>query len=64
MKKLKKRTLFVIASMFNLTWYCIAVLILSAKDHSVPDELTKWWFLAWTAELAILAGIKITKKDE
>ena len=62
--KMKKRTKFVIASMINIIWYTIAVLILSAKDKMVPDALTVAWFGAWTVELALLAGIKVKGKDE
>ena len=61
---MKKRTKFVIAAMVNIIWYTIAVLILSAKDKTVPDALTVAWFSAWTAELALLAGIKIRGKEE
>lgn len=56
---MKTRTKFVIFSMFNLTWYTVAVLFLSAHDKTVPDSLTIAWFSAWTIELAVLAGIKI-----
>lgn len=62
--KMKKRTKFVIATMINIIWYTIAVLILSAKDKMVPDALTVAWFGAWTVELALLAGIKVKGKDE
>lgn len=64
LKKFRKRTWFTIVSVFNLTWYCIAVLILSFHDHSVPDVLTEWWFKSWTAELVLLAGIKLKSKEE
>ena len=37
MKKMRKRTKFVIAAMANIIWYTVAVLILSAKDKTVPD---------------------------
>lgn len=60
---IKKRTLFVIAAMVNLTWYTIAVLIISWNDHIVPSELTVAWFAAWTAELALLAGLKVKDKS-
>ena len=56
---MKKRTKFVIAAMINIIRYTIVVLILSAKDKTVPDALTVAWFSAWTAELALLAGIKV-----
>ena len=62
--KMRKRTKFVIAAMANIIWYTVAVLILSAKDKTVPDALTVAWFGAWTAELAILYGIKVKGKDE
>lgn len=61
---MKKRTKFVIAAMINIIWYTIVVLILSAKDKTVPDALTVAWFSAWTVELALLAGIKVKGKDE
>ena len=64
MKKLRKRDKYVIAAVLNLFWYCIAVLALTAHDKVVPDSLTVAWFAAWTAELALLAGIKIKGKDE
>ena len=59
---IKKRTLFVIAAMLNLTWYTIAVLVISWHDHLVPSELTIAWFSAWTVELGLLAGLKIKEK--
>jgi len=59
---IKKRTLFVLAAMVNLTWYTIAVLVISWHDHIVPSELTVAWFAAWTVELALLAGLKIKGK--
>lgn len=59
---IKKRTLFVIAAMLNLTWYTIAVLVISWNDHLVPSELTIAWFSAWTVELGLLAGLKIKEK--
>lgn len=64
MKKLRKRDKYVIAAVFNLCWYCIAVLVLTAHDKAAPDSLTVAWFAAWTAELGLLAGIKIKGKDE
>ena len=62
--KMRKRTKFVIAAMANIIWYTVAVLILSAKDKTAPDAVTVAWFGAWTAELAILYGIKVKGKDE
>ena len=61
---MKKRTKFVIAAMVNIIWYTIAVLILSAKEKTVPDALTVAWFSAWTVELALLAGLKVRGKEE
>lgn len=57
--KMKKRTMFTILSVVNLTWYTVAVLILNFFDHTVSPELTIGWFAAWTAELALLYGIKV-----
>ena len=48
--------------MLNLTWYTIAVLVISWHDHLVPSELTIAWFSAWTVELGLLAGLKIKEK--
>lgn len=63
-KQIKTRTKFTILACLNLTWYCVAVLVLSYMDKTVPDALTGAWFAAWTAELALLAGIKIKDKGE
>lgn len=61
--KLKRRTKFTILAIFNLTWYAVVVLVLSANDKVVPDSLTVAWFGAWTTELALLANIKIKGKE-
>ena len=61
---MKKQTKFTIAAIVNLTWYCVAVLVLSALGKTVPDSLTVAWFAAWTVELALLFGIKIKNKGE
>lgn len=42
--KMKRRTKFTILAIFNLTWYAVAVLVLSAHDKVVPDSLTVAWF--------------------
>ena len=60
----RKRDRYVWAAIFNLTWYCIVSLVLTNNDKIVPDSLTVAWFAAWTAELGLLAGIKIKGKDE
>ena len=64
LKKLPKRDKYLISAIVNLLWYCIATLVLVANDKTVPDSLTVAWFAAWTAELGMLAGIKIKGKDE
>lgn len=63
-KKLRKRDKYVICAVINIIWYCITVLVLSAYDKVVPDALTVAWFAAWTAELGLLAGIKVRNKSE
>ena len=60
----RKRDKYVWAAIFNLTWFCIVSLVLTANDKIVPDSLTVAWFAAWTAELALLANIKIKGKDD
>lgn len=62
-KKIKKRTLFTVFSMFNLFWYTVAVLVANFHDHMISPELTVAWFSAWTVELALLFGIKIKDKS-
>lgn len=62
--KMKRRTKFTIIAVANLTWYCIAVIVASFYDKIVPDALTVAWFGAWTAELALLAGIKVKCREE
>lgn len=61
--KMRKRTKFTIVAIVNIIWYTIAVLIINACGHEVQSELTIAWFAAWTAELALLAGIKIKEKE-
>ena len=61
--KVKRRTKFTIFAMVNLFWYTVVVLIANFHDHTVAPELTVAWFAAWTAELAMLAGIKITDRS-
>lgn len=61
---MKKRDRYLIAAIVNLTWYCIAVLICTVFDKAVPDSLTVAWFGAWTAELGLLAGIKLKDRGE
>lgn len=63
-KKMKNRTKFTIAAMVNIIWYTITVLVLSGFEKSVPDSLTVAWFAAWTAELAILFGLKLKSGGE
>ena len=60
---MKKRDKYLLAAIVNLTWYCAAVLVLSACGRTVPDSLTVAWFGAWTAELGLLAGLKIKDKE-
>ena len=62
-KKIKKRTLFTVFSMFNLSWYTVAVLVANSHDHMISSELPVAWFSAWTVELALLFGIKIKDKS-
>ena len=61
---MRKRTKFVICSIANLTWFAVAVLILSAMDKTVPDSLITAWFAAWAWELGLLAGIKIKGRSD
>lgn len=60
---MKKRDKYLIAAICNLTWYCVAALVLSARGAMVPDSLTVAWFAAWTTELALLAGLTVKKGE-
>lgn len=40
---MRKRDRYVWAAIFNLTWYCIVSLVLTANDKIVPDSLTVAW---------------------
>ena len=62
--KMKKRTKFTILAVVNLTWYTVLVLIANFFDHTVSPELTVGWFAAWTAELALLYGIKVKSSTD
>ena len=61
---MRNRTKFVIATCLFIVAYTIAVLILSAHDHSVPDSLTMTVIPACTAELGLLFGIKIKDRGD
>lgn len=61
---MKNRKKFTIVAIVNLTWFCVACLILSLLDKSIPDSLIVAWFSAWTVELGILYGIKLHSKGE
>ena len=64
LKTMRKRDKYVWAAIFNLTWYCIAALVLAAHDKTVPDSLTVMWGAACTFELGAIANIKIKCKGE
>ena len=57
-KKQKKRTKFTVISILNIEIFTIVC------DKTLPDELIKWFFRAWTFELAILFGIKLSDKKD
>lgn len=61
---MRKRDKYLVCAIVAIVGYCVAALVLSALDHSVPDSLTVAWFTAWTVELALLAGIRIRGKGE
>lgn len=62
--RMKRRDKYLIFAIFNIVWYAVAVLVMSAFDKVVPDSLTVAWFSAWTVELALVAGIKIKERSE
>jgi hypothetical protein len=63
-KKQKKRTKFTIVSILNIEIFTIVCFVFVFCDKTLPDELIKWFFRAWTIELAILFGIKLSDKND
>ena len=61
---MRNRTKFVIATCLFIVAYTVAVLVLYAHDHSVPDSLTMTVIPACTAELGLLFGIKIKDRGD
>lgn len=61
---LKKQDVYLAIAIFNIQWYTVVVLVLSYLYRDVPESLTVAWFAAWGGELAIIAGIKITCKED
>ena len=61
---IKKRDVYLAIAIFNIQWYTVVVLILTYLQCEVPESLTVAWFAAWGGELAIIAGIKITCKED
>ena len=41
LKTMRKRDKYVWAAIFNLTWYCIVSLVLTANDKIVPDVVRR-----------------------
>ena len=64
LKTMRKRDKYVWAAIFNLTWYCIVSLVLTANDKTVPDSLPVAWFAAWPVVFVLFAKIKIKGKDD
>lgn len=63
-KPLRKRDIYLIIAMINVTWYAVAALVLSYHERIVPDSLTSAWFKVWGLEFAIIFGIKVTEKGD
>ena len=59
-----RRTMFTIVSMINIIWYTIVVLTANFMGHIVQTDLTVAWFSAWTVELGLLFGIRLSSKDQ
>lgn len=63
MRKLRKRDLYLVCAIFNITWFCIAVLWINYRRMDVSPELVIGWFAAWTSELLAIAKITTTKAE-
>lgn len=61
MRRLRKRDLYLVCAIFNITWFCIAVLWINYRGMEVSSELVIGWFAAWTSELLAIARITTTK---
>ena len=61
-KALKKRDKYVLSAIVNLTWYCVAVLVLSSLGKTVPDSLTVAWFSAGVPMSTTVPGLPVCSR--
>lgn len=61
---MKKRTKFTIAAIAAVVGMGLGETWLVSRGQTYPDTFIVGWFAAWTAELALLFGLKVKKKDE
>ena len=60
---MKRRTKFTIVAILAIVAMGVAETWLVTQGQTFPDSFIIGWYAAWTAELALLAGIKIKTND-
>lgn len=60
---MKRRTKFTVVAILAIVAMGVAETWLVTQGQTFPDSFIIGWYAAWTAELALLAGIKIKTND-
>lgn len=60
---MKKRTKFTIAAIAAIVGMGLAETWLVSRGQTYPDTFIIGWYAAWTAELALLFGLKVKGKE-
>ena len=60
---MRTRTKFAICAVCAILLYTAASFWMSYNGKYVPDSLTTAFFAAWTVELGLLFGIKLTDRE-
>ena len=60
---MSKRTKFTILAVAAIVGMGLAETWLVSRGQTFPDSFIIGWYAAWTAELALLYGIKIKSKE-
>lgn len=60
---MKKRTKFTIAAVISIVGMGVAETWLVSRGQTFPDSFIIGWYAAWTAELALLYGLKVKSRE-
>ena len=60
---MKRRTKFTILAVAAIVGMGLAETWLVSRGQTYPDAFIIGWYAAWTAELALLFGLKIKNKE-